>query len=322
MRKNTLIKFAKKLFPIYRSLTGRGNRKTLKILKEKVHELKIHKVKSGLKYFDWKVPMEWNIKSATIKDVKKNIIIDFKNNNLHIVGYSEKIKKKLSLNKLKKKLFYIKDKPNLIPYVTSYYKKFWGFCLTYNQYRKLKDKNYYVEIDSEHKKGHLNYGEIIIRGKSKKEVFISTYICHPGMANNEISGPTIAIHLASWIKKRNNFYTYRFVFLPETIGSIIYIKKNFKKLQKNVCFGLNLTCVGDDRAFSFLPSKHKYLYIDRLVRRVLNNQKIKFKEYDWLTRGSDERQYSSPNIDLPFVSIMRSKYGTYKSTTLQETILN
>tara|TARA_B100001093_G_C26767957_1_gene988758 strand:- start:114 stop:1409 length:1296 start_codon:yes stop_codon:yes gene_type:complete len=312
VKKNNLIKLAKKLFPIYRSITGKGNRETLYQLKRIVPNLKICKVKSGERFFDWQVPPEWNIKSGTIKDKDNKVIIDFKKNNLHVVGYSTKIKKKISLKKLRKHLFYIKKIPKLIPYVTSYYKKFWGFCLSYNEYKKLNNKDYYIEIDSDHKKGFLNYGEIIIKGKSKKEVFISTYICHPGMVNNEISGPIVSIYLAKWLMDRNNFYTYRFVFLPETIGSIIYIKKNFKRLIKNVCFGLNITCVGDNRTYSFLPTKFKNLYIDRLVRRVLKNLKIKYKEYDWLTRGSDERQYSSPNVNLPFVSIMRSKYGTYK----------
>ena len=227
--------WAKDLFPITRSITGPGVRETLNYLKNIVPNLIIKKVKSGEKYFDWKVPDEWFPKEAWVKNQKGKKVIDFKKNNLHLVGYSKSIKKTMRLNELKKNLYSLASQPNAIPYVTSYYNKQWGFCLKENDKKKLKNEKYDVFIDAPFKKGFLNYGEIIIRGKLKKEIFLSTYICHPSLANNEISGPVVAIALSKWIKKiKNRKYTYRIVFLPETIGSIIYISKNLNKLKKTL----------------------------------------------------------------------------------------
>jgi len=308
-----MIEFAKKLFPINRSLTGLGVIKTLKLIKEKFPKLKIKSIKSGKKVFDWNIPLEWKIKDAFILTPSGKKICDFKKNNLHVVGYSVAINKYLNLNDLKKKIYTFPNNKNAIPYVTSYYKKNWGFCLSENEKKGLNEKGKYkVFIDSKHFKGKLNYGEIIINGKSKKEIFFSTYICHPLMANNEISGPVLLTYLAKWIGSKPRKFSYRFIFIPETIGSIAYIRNNIKNLKKNLFAGYNVTCVGDNRTFSFLPSKYGNSLSDRASLKVLKKYVKKFKVYNWSQRGSDERQYCSPGVDLPVSSIMRSKYGSYK----------
>lgn len=301
------------LWPLNRSLTGQGVRQTLNILKRYNNKLKIIKFKSGKKVFDWTVPKEWHVKEAWIKDDKGKKIIDFKENNLHLVGYSVPIKKKISFKNLRKKLHFHKDQPAAIPYVTSYYNKNWGFCLSYNQFKKLKrNKIYNVNIDSNIKKGFLNCAEIYLPGKSKKEILFSTYICHPSMANNELSGPILSIFLSSWLKKiKKRKWSYRFIFAPETIGSIAYLSKNYKKLKKNVIAGYVLTCLGDEKAYSLLPSKNKNTLSDKVARQVFKKNKINFKEYNWLDSRSDEIQYCSPGIDLPVSSLMRTKYGEY-----------
>ncbi len=303
----------KKLFPLNRSLTGDGNRLTLNILKKYYKKLSIKEIKSGTKVYDWKIPMEWNVKEAWIKTPNGNKIADFQKNNLHLVGYSHQIKKLMNFNSLKKKLNFLKNQPKAIPYVTSYYKKNWGFCISFNEFKKLKKKGTYeINIDSKFTKGSLTYGEILIPGKSKKEVFLSTYICHPSMANNELSGPAVTIFLAKWIAKKKRKYTYRIVFIPETIGSISYLSRNKNKLKKNVVAGFNITCVGDNRSYSYVPSRNGDTLSDRVGLQVLRNITKKYKKYSWLDRGGDERQYCSPGIDLPIATIMRTKYATYK----------
>ena len=307
-----IYKWAKQIFPYNRSITGEGTLKTLKFIKNKLKSLKIIKVKSGTKVYDWVVPDVWNIKNAYISDLKNNKIIDFKNNNLHVVGYSKPIKKIITFDELKKNLHTLKKLPKAIPYRTSYYKKDWGFCIEYEKFKKLKKQRYKILINSKFEKGHLNYGELLIKGSSKKEILLSTYICHPSMANNEVSGPVLLTALSQYILSlKNRYYSYRIIFIPETIGSIIYIKKNFKKLKKNVVAGYILTCVGDNFNFSYLESKNKNTLTDKVAKKIFEDNKIKYKNYSFLKRGSDERQFSSPGIDLPIGSIMRSKYGTY-----------
>lgn len=309
---NKIYALAKELFPINRSITGSGVRKSLKILQKINKDLKIKGIPSGTKVFDWIIPQEWNVDEAWIKDSKNRKIIDFKNNNLHLMGYSLSVSKKITLKDLKKNLYSIKDKPNAIPYVTSYYKKKWGFCLSFNLLKNLKEDIYEVKIKSKFKKGFLNYGELIIPGKTKKEILLSTYICHPSMANNELSGPCVAIHLSKWIKSmKNRNYSYRIVFVPETIGSIAYLSKNYKKMIKNTVAGFNLTCLGDDRAYSYLPSRQENSLSDVIAKHVLKWTFKDYKSYSWLEKGSDERQYCSPGIDLPVATIMRTKYGEY-----------
>ena len=307
-----IYKFAKKIFNYPRSITGIGVRQTLKEIAKILPEIKIVSVNSGTKVFDWKVPLEWKVDDAYILTPDGKKICDFKKNNLHLVGYSTPINKIITKKQLLKKLFSLPDQPNAIPYVTSYYKKNWGFCISENQKSNLPDGKYKVFIDSKHFKGKLNYGELVLKGKSKKEVFLSTYICHPALANNEISGPSLLTYLSKWIKSKKRRYTYRIIFIPETIGSITYLSKNLRILKKNIRYGYNISCVGDDRNFSFLESRNGNTLTDKLTINVLNKKKIKFKKYNWLNRGSDERQYCSPGIDLPVCSLMRTKHGLYK----------
>lgn len=304
--------FLKKILKINRSLTGDGNRKTLREIKKIIKKLSIKEVKSGTKVFDWKVPLEWNIQDAYIESPEGKRLCEFKKNFLHVVGYSQKIKKYLSLKQLKKHLFSLKNQPNAVPYVTSYYNKFWGFCLTHNEKKKLKPGKYKVIIDSSHKKGSMSYGEFIKKGKHKKEILLSTYICHPTMANNEGSGVTVLTFLAKYLNSINTKYTYRIIFNPETIGSLAYLKRNLKHLQKNVVGGYVITCIGDEKKFSILKSKYQNSLTDYAADYLLYQKKRKFNKYGWSQRGSDERQYCSPHVDIPITSIMRSKYTEYR----------
>lgn len=307
------------LFPICRSITGKGLKKSLKIIKKEFPQLKIHHVNSGKKVFDWKVPPEWNIKDAYILDEKNNKVIDFKKNNLHIVNYSIPLKKTLKKKEILDHLHTNKNIPNAVPYVTSYYKKYWGFCCSYNQKNEIK-KNYNknskfkVVVDSCFKEnGKLYYGELLICGKSKQEILISTYICHPSMANNELSGPIVSMGLIKYfLKKKKLNKTLRFLFIPETIGSIIFLNKNLKYLKENLVGGYNLSCIGDNRMHSCMLSKYGNTLSDQSLIEAYKKLNIKPKIYNFLSRGSDERQYNSPGIDLPIASIFRSKYGEYR----------
>ena len=245
-----MYKWAQDLYPICRSLTGSGVRKTLNYIKDLIPDLTVHAIESGENVFDWQVPLEWNIKDAYIEDEDGHKIIDFNSNNLHVVGYSEPVDLLLDLDDLQKHLHSIPSQPNAIPYITSYYSQNWGFCLTDKQRQSLKKCKYHVFIDSELKNGVLNYADLVIKGQSEEEVFLSTYICHPSMGNNELSGPVVSTALAQWVKALENpYYTYRFVFLPETIGSIVYLSKHLEHLKKNMIAGFNVTCVGDDRCY-------------------------------------------------------------------------
>lgn len=308
----TMYDWATDLFPINRSLTGEGVRETLRYFKNIIPELEIKSVPSGYKAFDWTVPEEWGIEEAYIENKKGERIVDFKVNNLHVVGYSEPVDDWVSLKELNKHLYSLTEQPDTIPYVTSYYKKRWGFCLSENQRTKLEPGNYHVVIKSEFKEGVLNYGEIILPGKSNKEVFLSSYVCHPSMANNELSGPVVTIALCDWLRKqKNREFTYRIVLIPETIGSIVYLSKNLDELKQKVFAGFNVTCIGDDRCYSYLPSRTGNTISDEAAIHVLKHTDPEFKYYSWLDRGSDERQYCSPGVDLPVATIMRSKYGEY-----------
>lgn len=311
-----MYEFAKKLFPICRSITGEGVRKTLALIRQKVDNssiaLKMAEVPSGTKCFDWIVPNEWNIKDAYILDESGRKIVDFHQNNLHIVGYSTPIDQELSLEELLPHLFSLPLQPKAIPYVTSYYSEFWGFCLTDEQRQALTSQRYKVMIDSSLKPGSLSYLEIKIPGESSQEVFLSTYHCHPSMGNNETSGMVVATFLAKWLSELpKRRYSYRIVFVPETIGSIVYLSQKLHELKNNVVAGFQITCVGDNHTYSFLPSRLGGTVADRVAQHVLKHHAPNYVSYSFLDRGSDERQYCSPGIDLPLVSVMRSKYGTY-----------
>ena len=307
-----IYKWAEDLFPICRSITGPGVRETLSYLSNIVPEIKIFSVPTGYEAFDWTVPNEWSVQTANISDMQGNVIVDFSKNNLHLVGYSQPVDTVMELAELEKHLFSLPDLPDAIPYVTSYYNQSWGFCITDNQRKKFKADKYRVHIDATLEPGVLNYGELIIPGTSHREILLSCYICHPSLANNELSGPVVTTALARWLQNLSSrYYTYRIIFIPETIGSIVYLSKHVEHLKKFVDAGLVITCVGDDDNYSFLPSRTGNTLIDRVALYVMKNFLKDFKTYSFLDRGSDERQYCSPLIDLPVASIMRTKYGEY-----------
>lgn len=303
---------AVKLYPINRSITGKGVRQTLEILKKIVPELDIFEIPTGTECFDWEVPQEWNVSEAYVKDEKGTKVIDFAEHNLHLVGYSKPIHKFMSLDELQPYLLSIPTYRDAIPYVTSYYKNDWGFCLTHESREKLTEGQYEVFIDSKLEDGSLSYGEILLKGESEKEILLSTYICHPSMANNELSGPTVTIYLAKWLQSLPRYYSYRIIFIPETIGSICYLSKHYKEMKEKTVAGFVLTCIGDNESYSYLETIDADTLADEVTQHVLFHIDPNYKRYSFLSRGSDERQYGSPGIDLPVVDVMRTKYGCYR----------
>lgn len=305
-------RLARKLFPICRSITGAGIRGTLDILGEHLPGLTRHSVPTGYQAFDWVVPEEWAIREAYIENEQGERIVDFARNNLHVVGYSTPVDAWMTFEELVPHLYSLPEQPDAIPYITSYYAPRWGFCLTHTQRLRMEKGNYRVVIDSSLQPGFLDYAELLIPGDSSEEVFLSTYVCHPSMANNELSGPVIATALARWLMSLpRRRLSYRIVFIPETIGSLVYLSKNLPVLKDTMIAGFNLTCVGDDRGYSYLPSRAGDTLADEVALHVFKHRHPDFIRYSWLDRGSDERQYCAPGIDLPVASMMRSKYGTY-----------
>lgn len=309
---NEIHQFARELWPINRSITGVGLRETLKRISIHIPKLDIKSVPSGTQVFDWTIPREWHVNKAYIITPSGEKICDFSENNLHLLGYSIPFEGSVTLEELKKHLYTLPDQPNAIPYATSYYEERWGFCIAQKEFDVLKKGTYKVVIDSTLFKGELNYGELLIKGKSKKEIFLSTYVCHPSMANNELSGPTVLTFIAKWLMENNKReYSYRIIFIPETIGSITYLSRNYKEMKKKTIAGFNITCIGDDRSYSYLPSRNGDTISDVISKHILKWIDKNFKSYSWLERGSDERQYCSAGIDLPIASIFRTKYGEY-----------
>ncbi|EOH3345571.1 DUF4910 domain-containing protein [Campylobacter jejuni] len=311
-----MYELACELFPIPRSITGQGFRASLEILNKTLGGgiLKFHSIKSGTKVFDWIVPDEWNVKEAYIITPEGKKICDFKKHNLHLLNYSEAIDQEIELEELQDHLYSIEEMPDAIPYVTSYYKRRWGFCLTHNERKKLKKGKYKVYIDAKHdENGVLDYADFILPStqNSKDEILISTYLCHPSMANNELSGPVVAIFLAKWLLSlKERKYNYRFVIIPETIGSIVYLSKHLEYLKKYVKAGFVLSCLGDDHAYSLIHTPKENTLSDKVALHTLKH-KENFKAFSFLDRGSDERQYNAPLVNLGIVGVCRTRYGDY-----------
>ncbi|HED0575919.1 TPA: DUF4910 domain-containing protein [Campylobacter jejuni] len=323
----TMYELACELFPIPRSITGQGFRDSLEILNKTLGGgiLKFHSIKSGTKVFDWIVPDEWNAKEAYIITPEGKKICDFKKHNLHLLNYSEAIDQEIELEELQDHLYSIEKMPDAIPYVTSYYKRRWGFCLTHNERKKLKKGKYKVHIDAKHdKNGVLNYADFILPStqNSKDEILLSTYLCHPSMANNELSGPVVAIFLAKWLLSlKERRYNYRFVIIPETIGSIVYLSKHLEHLKKHVKAGFVLSCLGDDHAYSLIHTPKENTLSDKVALHTLKN-KENFKAFSFLNRGSDERQYNAPLVNLGIVGVCRTRYSEYEQYHTSKDDLN
>ncbi|MDQ0089902.1 aminopeptidase-like protein [Paenibacillus anaericanus] len=300
-----------RLFPICRSITGEGLRETLNILSGYI-PLEHFGVKSDTEVFDWIIPKEWVIRDAILKGPDNKIIADFKINNLHVLNYSDSVDSVIDLEELQQHLHSIPNLPTAIPYVISYYKRRWGFCISHEEREQLKPGKYHAYIDSEFIDGELNFSHAILPGESKREILISTYVCHPSMANNELSGPISAVFLYQRLARKQRRFTYRFVFLPETIGSISYLHRFGEELRQNIYAGLVLTCLGGNRSLSYKMSRRGDSPID-LMWTHLNDTNV----FNGQTRiftpdgGSDERQYCSPGFNLPVGQMARTVYGEY-----------
>ena len=299
----------KKLYPITRSITGEGVRQSLVLIQKRI-PLKICEVPSGNKVFDWTIPLEWNIRDAYVKDKTGRKVIDFKKSNLHVVSYSAPVRKKMGLLELKKHLHTLPEYPDHVPYITSYYKEDWGFCLKHRDFQKLRAGRYEVVIDSTLKAGSLTYGEYYLAGKTKDVVLLSTYVCHPSLANDNLSGVALTAELASLLKKKSLRYSYRFLFVPETIGSLAWLSRNEKNLDK-IKHGLVVTCVGDRGPMTYKKSRRGDAVVDRAAEKMLTVAGELFQSQEFFPTGSDERQFCSPAFNLPVGSLMRTRYGQY-----------
>lgn len=307
-----MLALLERLWPIHRSLTGPGIRETLAILGSSLEGFTVTKIASGSRVLDWIVPEEWHLRSAFLEAPNGRRLCDVADNTLHVVGYSTAVDERIDLAELQPHLYSLPDQHDAIPYVTSYYERKWGFCLSHRQRESLPEGTYRAHIDANHVAGSLDYGQLILPGRSADEILFSTYCCHPAMANNELSGPVLAVALAQWVAARpDRRYTYRFVFVPEMIGSAAVLEDQHEHLRGHVRAAFNLTCVGDERTWSFLPSRLGDTYADQVASHVLRHAVGSYDTYSWRDRGSDESMYCAPGIDIPMVSIMRSKYGTY-----------
>lgn len=294
------------LYPICRSITGEGVRATLRRLQEEIR-LEVTEVPSGVQVFDWTVPQEWNIRDAYIKDSQGNRIVDFQKSNLHVLNYSIPIQATFSLEQLKPHLYTLPEHPDWIPYHTSYYEENWGFCLAHNQYLSLADDSYEVSIDSTLEDGSLTYGEYVLPGRTEEEVLISCHVCHPSLCNDNLSGIAVAVSLAKYLESRDLRYTYRFLFIPASIGAITWLAKNFRDLKK-IRHGLVLSCLGDASGFTYKRSRRGTAEIDRAMELALRFHGSAYQIEDFAPYGFDERQFCSPGLNLPVGCFSRSMY--------------
>lgn len=304
-----LHKFARDLHPICRSITGDGIRRTLALIQDRI-PLQISEVPSGTAVFDWIVPQEWNIQDAYINGPRRERVVDFKQSNLHVVNYSTPVHRTMTLGELRPHLFTIPEHPDWIPYRTSYYKEDWGFCLSHNQMLALKEGQYEVCIDSTLEDGHLTYGECYWAGQSSDEVLISCHACHPSLANDNLSGLAVATFLAQLLSGRDLRYSYRFLFIPGTIGAITWLARN-REAAGRIRHGLVLTCIGDAGHFHYKKSRRGNAEIDRAAAHVLQHYSESPEILEFSPYGYDERQYCSPGFNLAVGCLMRSVWGSF-----------
>lgn len=305
-----MIELMSRLFPICRSITGDGVRETLTILGDLV-DLQVHEVPTGYQAFDWTVPKEWNIRDAYIKNERGERVVDFKKSNLHVLNYSSPVSRRMTLDELRPHLHTKPEQPDAIPYLTSYYEERWGFCLSQNQLDSLPDGQYEVVIDSTLEDGHLTFADAVLPGHSEQEILFSTYICHPSLANNELSGPVLSTYLYRILAQSEHWYTYRFVYAPETIGALVYLSQNGDHLRQNLYAGYVVTCVGDAGPLTYKRSRRGDAAADKIAEHCLKNigPDGSTNIVDFSPKGSDERQYCSPGFNLPVGSLVRSLYG-------------
>jgi aminopeptidase-like protein len=305
---DTLFNFIRELFPFCRSITGNGVRETLKRV-QKIIPLEIVEVPTGSPVLDWEIPKEWNIRDAYIRNSAGDTIVDFKQLNLHVLNYSTPVNTKLSLKELSGHIFTIPEQPSLVPYRTSYYKENWGFCMSHNQFLSLPVDTYEVKIDSDLSPGSLTYGEFLIKGQVEDEVLISTHICHPSLANDNLTGIAVCTYLAKAISNTRPYYSYRFIFIPGTIGAIAWLARNESNVHR-VKHGLVTSLLGIDSKFTFKRARNKNARINEIVEFIL--RKYPDKEItDFIPYGYDERQFCSPGFDLPVGNICRIPFGQY-----------
>jgi aminopeptidase-like protein len=301
--------FAADLYPICRSITGDGIRRTLALIQKRI-PLQTCEVPTGTPVFDWTVPKEWNILDAYIKDTSGRRVVDFLKCNLHLMNYSVPVHQTMPLSELKTHLFTLPEHPDWIPYRTSYYQENWGFCLSHNQMLALDDGNYEVCIDSTLEDGHLTYGECYLPGRSTDEVLISCHACHPSLANDNLSGLTVATSLAQFLAGRDLHYSYRFLFIPGTIGAITWLAIN-RETTARIRHGLVLTCLGDAGGFHYKKSRRGDSEIDRAAAIILRHCDATSEILEFSPYGYDERQYCSPGFNLPIGCMMRSVWGSF-----------
>lgn len=302
-------RFMAELYPICRSITGDGVRRTLAAVGRRI-PLAIREVPSGTPVFDWVVPPEWNIRDAYIKNAAGERVVDFRKSNLHVVSYSVPVRVRMRLAELRPRLHTLPQHPDWIPYRTSYYKEDWGFCLSERQLRALPDGEYEVCIDSTLADGHLTWGECRVDGDSSDEVLVSCHVCHPSLCNDNLSGIALATQLARHVAARRPRYSYRFLFIPGTIGSIVWLALNEARARR-IRHGLVVTCVGDGGRFTYKRSRRGDAEIDRAVEHVLRHCGYAYATQAFFPYGYDERQYCSPGFDLSVGSLMRSPHGSF-----------